>query len=129
MSLRNKDFCCLALSQLRQALSFVPMAFDGFDRGRFAEVVCTQLRETFSIHSDRRVSAQSYIHFKSSQLASRLGEEVPNTFQDGDCDGHVGYSMGIILAIFELHITPLRPITFPGNWPFGSGEVQNRFSR
>ena len=36
----------------------------------------------------------------------------------------------MILAIFDLQVTPMLPTKFQINWPFSSGEeVQNRFSR
>ena len=36
----------------------------------------------------------------------------------------------MILAIFDLQVTPILPTKFRVNWPFGSGEcVQIRFSR
>ena len=35
----------------------------------------------------------------------------------------------IILAIFDLQVTPMLPSKFGVNWPFGSGEeAKNRFS-
>ena len=38
--------------------------------------------------------------------------------------------IGIILAIFDLQVTPMLPTKFQVNWPFGSGEeTKNRFSR
>ena len=38
--------------------------------------------------------------------------------------------IGTILAIFDLHVTPMLPSKFGVNWPFSSGEeVKNRFSR
>ena len=48
-------------------------------------------------------------------------------FQD---DGHLGYWIRTILAIFDLQVTPMLPTKFQINLPFGSGEeVKNRFSR
>ena len=36
----------------------------------------------------------------------------------------------MILAIFDLQVTPMLPTKFGVNWPFGSGEeAKNRFSR
>ena len=36
----------------------------------------------------------------------------------------------MILATFDLQVTPMLPSKFGVNWPFGSGEdVKNRFSR
>ena len=36
----------------------------------------------------------------------------------------------MILAIFDLQVTPMLPSKFGINWPFGSGEeAKNRFSR
>ena len=41
-----------------------------------------------------------------------------------------GCQLGTILAIFDLRVTPMLPIKFQVNWPFGSGEeAKNRFSR
>ena len=48
-------------------------------------------------------------------------------FQDG---GHLGFPIGMILAIFDLQVTLILPSKFGVNWPFSSGEeVKNRFSR
>ena len=48
-------------------------------------------------------------------------------FQDG---GHLGFPIGMILAIFDLQVTPMLPTKFPVKWHFGSGEkAKNRFSR
>ena len=33
-------------------------------------------------------------------------------FQDGQHGGHLGYWNGMILAILNLHITPMPPTTF-----------------
>ena len=35
----------------------------------------------------------------------------------------------MILAIFDLQLTPIIPTKFQVSWPFGSGEAKNRFSR
>ena len=44
--------------------------------------------------------------------------------------GHLGFQIGTILAIFDLHVTPMLPRKFGVNWPFGSGEeAKNIFSR
>ena len=51
-------------------------------------------------------------------------------FQDGGQRGHLGFLIGRILAIFDLHVTLMVPSKFGVNWPFGSGEeAKNRFSR
>ena len=45
-------------------------------------------------------------------------------------DGHLGFTIGMILAIFYLQVTQMLPTKFWVNWPFGSGEeAKNRFSR
>ena len=41
----------------------------------------------------------------------------------------LGFTIGTILAIFDLRVTPMLPIKFQVNWPFGSGEEANNFSR
>ena len=35
----------------------------------------------------------------------------------------------MILAIFDLQVTLMLPTKFKVNWPFGSGEAKNKFSR
>ena len=50
-------------------------------------------------------------------------------FQYGRTGGHLGFPIGMILAIFDLQVTPMLPTKFGVNWPFGSGEeTKNRFS-
>ena len=59
-----------------------------------------------------------------------LGEEGKIDFQDGCHGGHLGFPIGMILAIFDLQVTRILPSKFGVNWPFGSGEEgKNRFSR
>ena len=42
----------------------------------------------------------------------------------------LGFTIGMILAIFDLRVTPMLPTKFRVNWPFSSGEeAKNRFSR
>ena len=50
-------------------------------------------------------------------------------FQDGRHGGHLGRLISTILAIFDLQATLMLPTKFGVNWPFGSGEAKNRFSR
>ena len=58
------------------------------------------------------------------------GEEAKVDFQDGGHGGHLGFPIGMILAIFDLQVTSMLPSKFGVNWPFSSGEeAKNRFSR
>ena len=51
-------------------------------------------------------------------------------FQDSCHGAHPGFTIGMILAIFDLQVTPMLPTKFGVNLPFGSGEeAKNRFSR
>ena len=51
-------------------------------------------------------------------------------FQDGCHGGHLGFSIGTILAIFNLQVIPMLLTKFLVNWLFGSAEkVKNRFVR
>ena len=51
-------------------------------------------------------------------------------FPDGCHGGHLGFPIGTIFGIFDLHVTPMLPSKFGGNWLFGSGEeAKNRVSR
>ena len=50
-------------------------------------------------------------------------------FQDGGHGSHLGFPIGMILAIFNLQFTPVLPTKFPVNWHLGLGEeAKNRFS-
>ena len=51
-------------------------------------------------------------------------------FQDSRHGGHLGFTIGMTLAIFDLQVTQMLPTKFCVNWPFGLGvEAKNRFSR
>ena len=66
----------------------------------------------------------------SSQLAfgfRRRSEKID--FQDGHHGGHLGFPISMILATFDLQVTLMLPTMFDVNWPFGSGEAKNRFSK
>ena len=42
----------------------------------------------------------------------------------------LGFTIGTILAVFDLQVTPMLPTMFGVNWLLGLGEeVKNRFSR
>ena len=74
-----------------------------------------------------------------------IQEKFKIDFQDGNCGSHLGFSIGTILAIFDLQVNPMiltkfwisnqKNFTFfsyqifPVNGPSYSGEVKNRFSR
>ena len=50
-------------------------------------------------------------------------------FQDDRHDCHLGFPIGMILAIFDLQVTRMLPPSFQVNWPFGSGkEAKKIFS-
>ena len=65
----------------------------------------------------------------SSQLAFWFKRSKKKDFQNGHYDGHLVFMIGTNLAIFDLQVTPRLPTKFRVNWPFGSEEVKNRFSR
>ena len=51
-------------------------------------------------------------------------------FQDCCHGSHLGFPIRMILAIFDLQVTPMLPTMFGVNWLLGSGEeAKNRFSR
>ena len=47
---------------------------------------------------------------------------MENRFQDGGHSGQLGFPIEIIFTIFYLQDTPILPIKFRVNGPFGSGE-------
>ena len=42
-------------------------------------------------------------------------------FQDGDHGSHLGFLIGMIVAIFYLQVTLMLPIKFQVNWPRSVG--------
>ena len=54
---------------------------------------------------------------------------VKEKFLDDDRGGHLAFSIGTILDICNQELTPILPTKFRVNWPFRSGEGQNRFLR
>ena len=51
-------------------------------------------------------------------------------FQDSHHGGYHGFTIGKVLAIFDLQVTLMLPSKFLVNQPFGSEEeAKNRFSR
>ena len=44
-------------------------------------------------------------------------------FQDGGHGGHLGFLIGMILAIFIPQVTSMLPSKYRVNWPRGVGEV------
>ena len=56
-----------------------------------------------------------------------LGEEVKNRFLDGHHGGYFGFTIGMILAIFDLQVTQVLSTKLRLNWPIGSvEEAKNR---
>ena len=37
-------------------------------------------------------------------------------------NGHLGFPISMVVAIFDLQVTVMLPTKFGVNWPFGSGE-------
>ena len=56
--------------------------------------------------------------FKSTGLSVQKNRKID--FQDDCHDGHLGFSIGMILATFHLQVTFMLPTKFHVNWPFGS---------
>ena len=51
-------------------------------------------------------------------------------FQDGRHGGHLGYLNGMILAVLNLHVSPMPPIKFKLNLTYNSeADVISRLSR
>ena len=44
-------------------------------------------------------------------------------FQDSAHGGHLGFPIGMILAIFNLQVTLMLPTKYQVNWPRGVGGV------
>ena len=58
------------------------------------------------------------------------GKKQKIDFQDGSHGDHLGFPIGMILAIFDLEVTPMLPTKFRVIWHLGLGEeAKNRFSR
>ena len=65
----------------------------------------------------------------NSNRPTALVEKSKTGFQGGGYGGHFGFLIGMILAIFHLHVNLLLLCKFQLNSPCGLRDVQNRFSR
>ena len=65
--------------------------------------------------------------FKVNWLFSS-GEEAKIDFQDGRHGGQLRFSIGTILAMFDLQFTAMLPTDFQISW-FSSRKAKYRFSR
>ena len=61
--------------------------------------------------------------FKSSGLLVR-DKKGKIDFQDGCHGGHLGFAIGMILAIFDTEVVQIHPAKFWVNWPFASEEEE-----
>ena len=67
----------------------------------------------------------SHLCFLASLESSGLSVQEKKQkidFQDGGHGGHLGFPIGMILAIFDLQVTQVLPSEFGVNWPYGSGK-------
>ena len=74
-------------------------------------------------HPDASWQVWSQLVFRFRRRSKKID------FQDGHHGGHLGFPIGTILATFDLQVTLMLPSKFGVNWPFGSEEAKNRFSR
>ena len=70
--------------------------------------------ELFLIYKSPRYFLPS---FESIGLSIQKKRKID--FQDGR---QLGFTIGMILAIFDLQVIPMLPTNFQINWPFGSGK-------
>ena len=66
---------------------------------------------------DLQVTRYFLLSFKPIGLLEHEKKRKIN-FQDGRDCGHLGFPIGIILAIFDLQVTPMLPTELQVNWPF-----------
>ena len=69
---------------------------------------------------------QSKFRLKSTK---GLGKDVKSDFQDGGCDGYLGFSIGSLLAILCLLGALILLIKFQLNWIIVFRDVQNMNSQ
>ena len=80
---------------------------------------------------DQQVAEILFTKFQSNWHLNS-GDEAQNRHSRQLCkidfqDCGLGVLSGTPLAIFNLHVIQILPTKFRVNWPFSSGEVQNRF--
>ena len=62
------------------------------------------------------------------KLAFQVRRRCKVDFQGGSHDSNLGFLIGMILAMFDLQVTPILPAKFLVNRPFSSAEeLQNSF--
>ena len=64
-------------------------------------------------------SPQCFIPSSNSIGLSDKEKKQKIDFQDGSCGGNLGFSIEMVLAIFDLQVTLMLPTKFQANWPSG----------
>ena len=69
------------------------------------------------------------LDFRMERFLSTSHTNASYQVSDGLHGSHLGFLIGMILAILDLQVTPMLPTKFQVIWPLGSGEeAKNRFS-
>ena len=92
--------------------------------------ICRCYATFFPILSSQLMKRSSFKQF--SILKNIYGMPVNGawSFEQTLNGSQLGFTIGTIVAIFDLRVAPMLPTKFRVNWPFCSGEeAKNRFSR
>ena len=92
---------------------------------RYADVM-----QHFPILSSQLMKRSSFKQFFILKKIYGMPVNWAWSFEQTLNGSQLGFTIGTILAIFDLRVTPMLPTKFLVNWPFNSGEeAKNRFSR
>ena len=84
----------------------------------------------FPILSSQLIKRSSYKQFFILKKIYGMPINWAWSFEQTLNGSQLGFTIGTILDIFDLRVTPMLPTKFRVNWPFSSGEeAKNRFSR
>ena len=74
-------------------------------------------------HPNAYKSTQCFLASLESTGLSVQEKKGKIDFQAGGHGGHLGFPIGMTLAIFDLQVTPMLPTKYRVNWPRGVGGV------
>ena len=84
----------------------------------------------FPILSSQQMKRSSFKQFFILKKIYGMPVNWAWSFEQTLNGSQLGFTIGTILAIFDLRVTPMLPTKLQVNWPFSSGEeAKNRFSR
>ena len=120
------------IAHMQMACNLFPvLLWQGNGLNSFWDILLTRLK-CWNFQNAISKNKSPWYFLPSLESIGLLAQEMKwkVDFQDGGHGSHLGFPIGMILAIFNLQVIPMLPTKFPVNWHLGlAEEAKNRFSR